>query len=747
MQTERQPAAKTELSNRKRHRHYATPIASVACFALIVWLSANFSKGGAASAWMACGYSILPTSNSYTADSTKETVQVTTSTGCKWQAASNDGWIIITSPVGGGGFDTGPFTLAIQANSGAPNKNTSSRSGTVTVTGSGPPLTTLTFTAVQSGCTFGVASNNPCVPAGGGLNSLTVLTGSATACPWTASSNTSWITILTASGNGDGPVSYAVAPNSGAAARAGTFIAAGQTVTVNQAGTSSCAFPLAPAAQSFPGAGGTGAITVTTPPCSCSWSAISNTSWINIDSGSTGAGNGTVGYSVAANPTNLSRTGSITAAGQGFTVTQSAAGTGGCIYSLIPAESAFDSSGGAGTFLITAPAGCTWTANPGATWITIISAGAGSGNGVIGYSVAPNPGPAVRESTVAIAGQAFTIDQAAPGDQADLSISAITDGTSNPVAAGTRLNYSITVRNAGPNPATGVTVRAATPQGTSFASLSGPGSSTNPGPGFTGPITCFVGTISANTSVTFTVTVNVLAAPGQTLAENASVSSLTADPLPTNNATTLATPIMGGSVVLLSWDQPPSTPADPTPAPANLRIGPAASTAPPQLILENVVTQGSSTCQLLGYNEYLSTSLPIEIIPANLWESFPPANEVPTPVNPNGEFLQLTALWNCGGVITEALLSSNQVTVPAPPTVMGVRVAGKLRASGTGFTDAVDVLMDGVKFSKQSSVRNNNTLIIQKGALIDGRGLLDVLVPGKTVLFSFRNSDGALAHV
>jgi hypothetical protein len=40
--------------------------------------------------------------------------------------------------------------------------------------------------------------------------------------------------------------------------------------------------------------------------------------------------------------------------------------------------------------------------------------------------------------------------------------------------------------------------------------------------------------------------------------------------------------------------------------------------------------------------------------------------------------------------------------------------------------------------------RNNNTLLIEKGELVDGRSLSDVLLPGKTVLISFRNSDGGI---
>ncbi|MCM3871930.1 MAG: DUF4214 domain-containing protein [Pyrinomonadaceae bacterium] len=64
--------------------------------------------------------------------------------------------------------------------------------------------------------------------------------------------------------------------------------------------------------------GGTGSVSVTS---GCAWTAVSNAVWITVTSGSTGSGNGTVGYSVAAN-TGAARIGTITIAGQIFTVNQ-----------------------------------------------------------------------------------------------------------------------------------------------------------------------------------------------------------------------------------------------------------------------------------------------------------------------------------------------------------------------------------------------------------------------------------------
>jgi len=82
-------------------------------------------------------------------------------------------------------------------------------------------------------------------------------------------------------------------------------------------------YAISPASQSVAAAGGTGSVTVTTL-AGCGWTAASNNSWITVVSGRSGVGGGTVSYSVAANSSAVSRTGTITIAGQTFTITQAA---------------------------------------------------------------------------------------------------------------------------------------------------------------------------------------------------------------------------------------------------------------------------------------------------------------------------------------------------------------------------------------------------------------------------------------
>src|SRR5262249_6333026 len=85
-----------------------------------------------------------------------------------------------------------------------------------------------------------------------------------------------------------------------------------------------CRYTIAPASRNWTAAGGSGSMAVTAPGA-CDWTAASNADWLAINAGGRGAGDGTVVYNVAANNATAARTGTLTVAGQTFTVTQDAA--------------------------------------------------------------------------------------------------------------------------------------------------------------------------------------------------------------------------------------------------------------------------------------------------------------------------------------------------------------------------------------------------------------------------------------
>ena len=160
--------------------------------------------------------------------------------------------------------------------------------------------------------------------------------------------------------------------------------------------TLACDYAIAPQSQAFPASGGTGSVDVITA-AGCEFTATSNADWITI-----GAVNASsVSYSVASN-SGPARTGTMTIAGQTFTVTQES----GCTFAIAPASQNFTVSGGTGSVSVTTAAGCEWTASSNADFVQITSVSAFS----VEYRVAVNDG-AARTGTLTIAGQTFTVTQ------------------------------------------------------------------------------------------------------------------------------------------------------------------------------------------------------------------------------------------------------------------------------------------------------------------------------------------------
>lgn len=126
------------------------------------------------------------------------------------------------------------------------------------------------------------------------------------------------------------------------------------TPTVTPTPTS-CTYSISPGSQNFGAAGGAGSINVLTTS-NCSWSAGTSQNFVNILSGNSGAGNGTVSYSVGANIGASARSATISIAGQIFTVQQAAAPVSGNNYTLNASPSVI-AAGGQITVTFTAPIG------------------------------------------------------------------------------------------------------------------------------------------------------------------------------------------------------------------------------------------------------------------------------------------------------------------------------------------------------------------------------------------------------
>jgi hypothetical protein len=286
------------------------------------------------------------------------------------------------------------------------------RNGAIIV--AGQRATVIQSAAAPPNCNTAISPASQNVPAAGGTGSISV--ESQSLCDWMVTSNAPWITVTSApTGRGNGAVTFAVAANTGAA-RTGTITISNRTFTLSQAAGAApsptppaCTFTIAPTSQNVAATAGTGTVNVTTT-AACAWTAISNAAWLTVTAGAAGTGNGTVGVNIAAN-TGAARSGTITIAGQTFTVNQ-AAFVAPCTYSIAPTSQNVDAAASTTSVTVTTTAACSWTAASGAPFITVTSGASGTGNGSVGLSIAANTG-AARSGTVSIAGQTFTVNQAA----------------------------------------------------------------------------------------------------------------------------------------------------------------------------------------------------------------------------------------------------------------------------------------------------------------------------------------------
>jgi hypothetical protein len=186
---------------------------------------------------------------------------------------------------------------------------------------SGSPVTLPGAFLVTAGCSYTLAPTPQSFGVAGGNGQL-VVSASPASCTWSASSDSAWLTLGSTIGNS--VQNFTVAANTASTPLTGHITVEGQSLTVNQLGQASCTYSISPSSFIFPVAGGSTSVTVTAP-AGCSWSVSNAPSWVTANG--SGTGNGTVSVTTAANAGGL-LSGSVTIAGQSFSVSQSASACG-----------------------------------------------------------------------------------------------------------------------------------------------------------------------------------------------------------------------------------------------------------------------------------------------------------------------------------------------------------------------------------------------------------------------------------
>lgn len=273
-----------------------------------------------------------------------------------------------------------------------------------------------------SRCGVAATAQPASVGPGGGAGSIAVSTNRE--CAWEAASQSDWLSLgPSRTGQGEGSVSWAAAPNPTVSQRRGVIVVNDTPIAIDQA-AAACAFAIDRPRTSVDAAGGRHEVTVTAQ-AGCAWAARSDAPWIAIVSGSSGNGGGAVVLQVAPNASPEPRSGTLEIAGLRYTVDQAGAQPGGggggptpppdpgCTFTVTPLSASFPAEGGVFEVTVTSSApACSWTAQSAAPWIALEGGVGEVGSGRRRFHVAPNPGTEARTGTATVAGAVIAVSQA-----------------------------------------------------------------------------------------------------------------------------------------------------------------------------------------------------------------------------------------------------------------------------------------------------------------------------------------------
>jgi len=255
-------------------------------------------------------------------------------------------------------------------------------------------------------CTYSQDNSGSTEPSSGATSGFGLTTTSS--CPWTASSNATWLTLGATSGMGNANVAYTAASNATSAARTGTITVKDQigrsvgTYTVSQQG---CSYTLAASSATPSDAGGAASVGLTVSSPNGAWTAASSATWLVISSGKSGTGNGTISYTVAPNTGSAARTGTITVKDStGKAMGTLAVTQAGAVFTVSADSGSYSKTGGTGGITVAVDrSDATWTAVSSATsWLVIKSGAKVTGNGSVSYTVAPNTTSLARTGTITL---------------------------------------------------------------------------------------------------------------------------------------------------------------------------------------------------------------------------------------------------------------------------------------------------------------------------------------------------------
>jgi Putative binding domain, N-terminal len=300
-----------------------------------------------------CSFSVVQPTTTFGPEGGTGSVPVTVSAGtnCSWTATSSATFITFSTG-SGTGSGTAAFTVAV--NTGA------ERTSTLTIAGASVSITQRAAVAAPAPTLAAPTAKSPVSGqlVDPGRPTLVVNNAAVTGTPGTvtyrfevsdlATFPVDPVRTFTQDGvaQGSGTTSWVVNRDLGkdvlwywrARATNGTVTSPFSSVETFSTGIP-CTFTLSMTSVTTSATGGSVTINVATTDA-CSWNAVSNDGFIVLTSPSSGSGNGSLTFSVAAN-TGAARTGSVTISGQTITVSQ-AAGTASSNNNVVASFQLFD---------------------------------------------------------------------------------------------------------------------------------------------------------------------------------------------------------------------------------------------------------------------------------------------------------------------------------------------------------------------------------------------------------------------
>jgi trimeric autotransporter adhesin len=288
---------------------------------------------------------------------------------------------------------------------------------------------------------------------GGDAGTVSFTVNAAPGCRFEAANLPDWLSVDGANpqqmpSGGSFAMTFKTTTNLSGTSRTASFLLGNETVTVTQVASASCpsAPVVSPTTTTVSGSGGTGSLSVFAA-ASCPWNVASMPSFVTATGATSGSGNGSIAYSVAANPdTTASRSGSgqVTSMGYAttFTFTQDARKLCPTPPVISLSNASFAAAGGSTTGTITAAATCKWALAVPVTWVSVTSGSSGTGNGSFSLNIAPNTGAARSDYMSASTPDGVGIAKLSQAGSACATWSVTPANTSFP-ATGTSGNFTV----------------------------------------------------------------------------------------------------------------------------------------------------------------------------------------------------------------------------------------------------------------------------------------------------------------